>query len=84
MKEKNDGPTSIPDMHWIILSGNEQDFNNAPEWAKRLVCIQGQTYWWDGSSTWRDTRLKSGYESHDFGLPDVGYIVAERRWVRAF
>jgi len=31
MRDKKEDPTSIPDMHWVMLSGNEHDFDNAPK-----------------------------------------------------
>ncbi|CNH94113.1 hypothetical protein [Yersinia pekkanenii] len=37
-------------MKWNIISGNEAHFSNAPEWAIKLILVDGSTAWWDGQS----------------------------------
>ncbi|CNG40268.1 TPA: hypothetical protein PXM11_003786 [Yersinia enterocolitica] len=41
-------------MRWILLSGVDGDFMNAPLWAKRLVIIDGKKVFWDGMRKFQD------------------------------
>ncbi|CNL34751.1 Uncharacterised protein [Yersinia frederiksenii] len=37
-------------MKWTIISGNEDHFINAPDWATKRIIIDGDLMWWDGVS----------------------------------
>ncbi|HDL6592719.1 TPA: hypothetical protein PXO57_004507 [Yersinia enterocolitica] len=68
-------------MHWVLLSGVDGDFMNAPMWAKRLVVVRetGVQLWWDGSKKYQDKNKLSDEYTSDF---DEGVnTIAERRLV---
>ncbi|AJJ62836.1 hypothetical protein [Yersinia aldovae] len=66
-------------MRWILLSGVDGDFMNAPIWAKRLVIIDGKKVFWDGMRKFQDEGGNESVLSDRF--EDDYKLIAERRLV---
>ncbi|CNL26858.1 Uncharacterised protein [Yersinia frederiksenii] len=64
-------------MKWTIISGNENHFTNAPNWATKRVIIDGDSMWWDGVS--RFEPILGPVATCQFEYEEEFKVIAERK-----
>ncbi|MGM7911244.1 hypothetical protein [Yersinia enterocolitica] len=65
-------------MKWNIISGSEENFTGAPEWALKKVIIDGDMMWWDGVS--RFEPIPAHVVTCLFEYEEEFKLIAERAW----
>ncbi|MGT3355200.1 hypothetical protein [Yersinia enterocolitica] len=66
-------------MKWNIISGSEESFTGAPEWASKKVIIDGDMMWWDGAT--RFEPILGSVATCQFEYEEAFTLIAERRLV---
>ncbi|HDL6962653.1 TPA: hypothetical protein PXM28_001918 [Yersinia enterocolitica] len=66
-------------MEWTIMTGTEESFIRAPQWAKRLIHRNGRFLWWDRMRKFKPVNGNEFLLTDRF--EDDYQLIAERRLI---